>query len=228
MCGIMVIKFNSKEIYRDLILNVKGKQGSIYFNLAGVCLKVDGTDTVGKTIQEWLKEYLKTKNTYFREPANTQAFPDFFLSEKNDENLLEIKSFHYTKTPAFDIANFDSYCAKIEFEPYCLYADYLVFGYEMINGNISIEDIWLKKIWEIAGTSARFPLKTQVKRDVIYNIRPNSDFKKGKPSVFKNEKDFLIAVEGTIRKYKGNSRAREWKNNFCENYKNHFGKEISF
>lgn len=224
----MVNKLNAKEIYDDLIINVKGQQGSIYFNLAGVCLKVDGTDTVGKTIQEWLKEYLKTKNSYFREPANTQAFPDFFLSEKNDENLLEIKSFHYTQSPAFDIANFDSYCAKIEFEPYCLYADYLIFGYEMKNGNISIEDIWLKKIWEIAGTSARFPLKTQVKRDVIYNIRPNSDFKHGNPSVFKDETDFLKAVEGTIKLYKGEDRATEWKNNFYKNYKKHFNEQMLF
>lgn len=221
-------KLNANEIYDNLIENVKGQQGTIFFNLADVCLKVDGTDTVGKTLQEWLKEYLKVNGYYFREPANTQAFPDFFLDERDDINLLEIKSFHYTKTPAFDIANFDSYCAKIEFDPYCLYADYLVFGYEMIDGTISVEDIWLKKIWEIAGTSARYPLKTQIKRDVIYNIRPNSDFKKGQPSVFKNELDFLKAVEGTIRPYKGEQRAREWKSNFCKNYKNHYGREILF
>ena len=224
----MVNKLNAKEVYDDLITNVKGAQGSIYFNLAGVCLKVDGTDTVGKTIQEWLKQYLKTNDCYFREPSNTQAFPDFFLSENNDDNLLEIKSFHYTKTPAFDIANFDSYCAKIEFEPYCLFADYLIFGYEMINGNISIEDIWLKKIWEIAGTSERFPLKTQVKRDVIYNIRPSSNFKMGKSPVFKNEIDFLKAVEGTIKIYKGEDRSKEWKDNFYKNFKKHFNKELLF
>ena len=30
-----------------------------YFSiLADACLKIDGTDTVGKTLQEWLKEYL--------------------------------------------------------------------------------------------------------------------------------------------------------------------------
>lgn len=223
-----MVKLNANEIYDNLMDNVKGQKGTIYFKLANVCLKVDGTDTVGKTIQEWLKEYLKINDIFFREPSNTQAFPDFFLNDNNYENLLEIKSFHYTKTPAFDIANFDSYCSKIEKEPYCLYADYLIFGYEMIEGTISIEDIWLKKIWEIAGTSARFPLKTQVKRDVIYNIRPNSYFKKGKESVFKNKIDFLKAVEGTIKIYKGLERSEEWKKNFLKNYKNHFGKSIYF
>lgn len=223
-----MLKLHANELYDNLIKNVKGQKGTIYFKLANVCLKVDGTDTVGKTIQEWLKEYLKTNNIFFREPANTQAFPDFFLNDNNYENLLEIKSFHYPKTPAFDIANFDSYCSKIENEPYCLYADYLIFGYEMTNGTISIEDIWLKKIWEIAGTSTRFPLKTQVKHDVIYNIRPNSGFKKGKESFFKNEIDFLKAVEGTIELYKGTKRSIEWKNNFYKNYKNHYDKNIYF
>ena len=166
--------------------------------MGGINLKIGSTDTVGKTLQEWLKEYLKANDYFFKEPENTQAFPDFFLTESKDKNLLEIKSFHYTKTPAFDIANFDSYCAKIEFEPYCLYADYLIFGYEMEHGTISIEDIWLKKIWEIAGTSQRFPLKTQVKRDVIYNIRPSSNFKKYEKSIFENENSFLKAIYETI------------------------------
>lgn len=224
----MVDIISSQIIYKDLIKNVKGHTGTIYFNLAGVCLRVDGTDTVGKTLQEWLKEYLKKNNYFFREPTNTQLFPDFFLGDTDDKNLLEIKSFHYSKTPAFDIANFDAYCSKIENEPYCLYADYLIFGYEMIEEKISIEEIWLKKIWEIAGSSTRYPLKTQVKRDVIYNIRPNSDFKKGNEPVFKNELDFLKALEETIRLYKGIKRGKEWKNNFTKNYRNHFKKDILF
>lgn len=221
-------KVTSNEIHEDLIKNVKGKEGTIYFSLADICLTIDKTDTVGKTLQEWLREYIHSNKYYFREPDNTQAFPDFFLSEKNDENLLEIKSFHYSNSPAFDIANFDSYCAKIENEPYCLYADYLIFGYEMINGNITIEDVWLKKIWEIAGTSKRFPLKTQYKRGMIYNIRPSSEFKYYRQPVFEDEIKFLKAVEGTIRQYHGDDKADEWKNNFCENYKIHFKKEILF
>lgn len=224
----MIVKKNSKEIYDDLLKNVKGQKGKIYFNLANVCLKVNETDTVGKTLQEWLKKYLKTKNIYFREPSNTQSFPDFFLSENNYNDLLEIKSFHYTKNPGFDIANFDSYCAKIKEEPYCLYADYLIFGYEMINGVITIEDIWLKKIWEIAGKSSRFPLKTQVKKDVIYNIRPNSNFKKGETPVFHNETQFLKAVEETIEKYRGETSSKEWKTAFKINYKKCYNKEILF
>ena len=59
-------KVTSNEIYDDLIKNVKGKEGTIYFNLANICLKIDKTDTVGKTLQEWLKEYIKSNEYYFR------------------------------------------------------------------------------------------------------------------------------------------------------------------
>lgn len=224
----MFNKMTASEIYEDLLDNIKGKKGNIFFNLGGICLKVDGTDTVGKTLQEWLKEYFKHNNYFFSEPDNSQEFPDFFLSEQKDKHLLEIKSFNYSRTPAFDIANFDSYCDKIKNNPYCLYADYLIFGYEMNNGNISIEEIWLKKIWEIAGKSARYPLKTQVKRDVIYNIRPNSEFKKGGESTFKNEFDFLKAIYGTIKEYKSENDANEWKQKFCSNYEYYYNKKVSF
>lgn len=142
--------------------------------------------------------------------------------------MLEVKSFNYPKTPAFDIANFDSYCSKIKDEPYCLYADYLIFGYTMIDGNILIKKIWLKKIWEIAGKSLKYPLKTQVKRDVIYNIRPNSEFKKGQKGPFKDINSFLKALYGTIKEYKGHEFANDWKTKFCENYEKHYKKSLSF
>ena len=224
----MTKKTNPNGIYKDLINNIKGKKGKIIFNFAGIEFNINSTDTVGKSLQEWLKEYLRSQDYYFTEPENTQAFPDFFLSEDRTIDLLEIKSFHYSATPAFDIANFDSYCAKIEEDPFCLYADYLVFGYEMDDGVISIEDIWLKKIWEIAGSSTRYPLKTQIKKDVIYNIRPNSGFKYGRETEFTDEKSFLKALYETIEMYRGESFAKDWKSNFCENYKEHYEEDIEF
>lgn len=225
----MTNEITSKKLFNQLKEEIKGKKGHIYFNMGDVCLKIVETDTVGKTLQEWLREYLKVNNYYFREPKNTQEFPDFFLSSSNTENMLEIKSFNYSNSPAFDIANFDSYCANIKEKPYCLYADYLIFGYTMTNGTISIENLWLKKIWEISGTSARYPLKTQIKKDMIYNIRPNSDFKNGEDGVFKNENKFLTAVYKTIEKYTQDTQyAQSWKKTLNQNYKKYYGKYLEF
>ena len=163
------------------------------------------------------------------QPSNTQQFPDFFLdNDKPEEHMLEIKSFNYNRYPAFDIANFDSYCNELKQKPYCLYADYLIFGYTMNDGLISIQKIWLKKIWEITGTSKKYPLKLQVKQNKIYNIRPNSNFKYDKECVFKNETDFLKALLKTIKLEKGEKVAQKWKEEFYNNYEKYYHKNIIF
>lgn len=204
--------------------------GSITFNFAGIKVKIDTTDTVGITLQAWVKQYLLNNDIYFFEPSNTQEFPDFYLNNNNpNDHMLEVKAFNYDATPAFDIANFDSYCASVKEKPYRLDADYLVFGYAMSeSGDITINKIWLYKIWQIAGTSKRYPLKTQVKREVIYNIRPNSKFKNGKKGPFNSKEDFLNALYETLKAYKGKSFAANWKNEFLTNYEIYYNSSIHF
>ena len=225
-----MIFFTAEEIFNKLKeLNWKNIEGGINFNLAGINVKINTTDTVGVNLQSWLGEYLKINNIYSRTSLNTQEFPDFFLSEKDDEKLLEVKAFHYSKSPAFDIANFESYCDSVKDKPYRLFADYIIFGYEMDDeGKITIENIWLKKIWEIAGSSEKYPLKTQVKRDMIYNIRPNSKFKKGLSSPFGSHNDFIKALYETLVKYKGKTLADIWLVDFKRNYKKYYKIEFEF
>lgn len=222
-------KLTSIDVYNKLKnIDWENCYGMIIFDMANVTTQITATDTVGMTLQSWLKEYFIKNNIYFREQSNTQEFPDFFLDESNLDHMLEIKSFNYNRTPAFDIANFDSYCDSVKEAPYRLYADYLIFGYEMTkDAKIYIRDIWLKKIWEIAGTSKRFKLKTQVKRDVIYNIRPSSDFKYYRESPFKNEAEFIDALYHTIKKYKSAKQADEWLNDFKNSYFNYYNKKFN-
>lgn len=200
------------QLFNDLkSINWSLTYGYITFTLNNINVTIDSTDTVGVTLQSWIKQYFLKNNIYFRENSNSQEFPDFYLGNSNNSKLLEIKAFNYYKTPAFDIANFDSYCDSVVEKPYILDADYLIFGYNMdINGKITINDIWLKKIWEIAGESKKYPLKVQDKRSVIYNIRPNTDFKKYKPTPFYSKQDFIKALYNTIYIYKGEKIAREW------------------
>lgn len=115
-------------------------------------------------MQEWLKEYFDKNNIYYRENVDTQKFPDFYLSESNELNLLEVKSFKFSGNPAFDIANFDSYCRSISKKSFWLDTDYLIFGYVIDNkGKIKIKEIWLKKIWEITGLTKDQTLIVQKK-----------------------------------------------------------------
>ena len=226
----MITKKTAAELYNELnAIDWSNKIGAIQFNLADVSVLIDTTDTVGITLQSWLKQYLTNKSIYFSEPANTQEFPDFFLDDITpNQHMLEVKAFNYDRTPAFDIANFESYCSSVKNKPYRLDADYLIFGYTMSSGTIKIKKLWLHKIWEIAGTSERFALKTQVKRDVIYNIRPNTDFKHERKGPFKNKDEFLLAIYKTLIAYRGQSFADDWKKTLSENYKAYFKTKLPF
>lgn len=227
----MINKITAQQLFMNLSsLNLEKQSGIILFNLAGISVKINTTDTVGITLQAWLKQYLLNNNIYFLEPSNTQEFPDFYLDD-NDiySSMLEVKAFNYNATPAFDIANFESYCSSVVNKPYRLDANYLIFGYIMNNfGDITIKKIWLYKIWQIAGTSQHFPLKTQVKRDMIYNIRPNSDFKSGNKGPFQTREEFLFAIYKTLSSYKGEVFADNWKNSLSVNYKKYYGYDLSF
>lgn len=224
-------KINAQELYTELNkLNLSHLTGKISFSLAGMTVNINTTDTVGIILQAWLKQFMINNGIYFSEPRNTQEFPDFFLDDVLPyQHMLEVKAFNYERTPAFDIANFESYCSSVKDHPFRLDADYLIFGYNMDTmGNISVKKLWLHKIWEIAGTSERYPLKTQIKRDMIYNIRPNTDFKYNRCGSFKNKDDFLYAIYQTLAAYKGIAFAENWKQTLSINYTNHYHSQLPF
>lgn len=227
MANVTVI--NAETLYERLLkLNLKQLKGEIVFNFGNVSVKMKTTDTVGSTLQAWLKQYLIDNKIYFRELYNTQEFPDFFLNPNSiSDNMLEVKAFNFKKTPAFDIANFDTYSRIVKDEPFKLDADYLIFGYTMDEGDITINEIWLHKVWEIAGDSKKYPLKLQVKQGTIYNIRPNN-FKNGKKGPFNKKEDFILAIYETLVQYKGRDFADDWKKSLKSNYKKHYSKKLKF
>ena len=221
---MIFMKVTAKQLYNMLLsADILDKPGKITFNLGGVSVVMNTTDTVGITLQAWLKQWMTDNDIYFREPENTQIFPDFFLSERDDENLLEIKAFNYEATPGFDIANYESYLASVCEKSYRVHADYIVFGYTMDkDGTVRIRKIWLKKIWELTGISRKWPLKVQDKRGVIYNIRPNSEFKRDEKPPFDDKTDFLEATYETQVLYRGVEAANKWLikliEDYCERY----------
>ena len=72
----------------------------------------------------------------------------------------------------------------------------------MINSALSIDNIWLKKVWEITSTSGQDPIKLQVKRNQIYNLRPCTWYSKRlQYQPFENKTDFLKAISETHNLY---------------------------
>ena len=122
----------------------------------------------------------------------------------DDNGLLEVKAFDSSASANFDLANFESYCESVANMPNRTNSDYLIFSYKLTGSVLSIENIWLKKIWEITCPSERWPLKTQTKRDVIYNIRPAAWYSKNaRYKVFTSKENFINAVFETQANYTG-------------------------
>lgn len=220
---------DAKKLYNLLINeNIKESKGHITFKLASTETVIKCRDIIGNSLQSWLGTWLEEHNIFYFTSDNTQEFPDFYLDFDNaKDNMLELKTFNYNATPAFDIANFESYVDSLRTNAYRLNADYLIMGYTLDeeDGTIVIKDLWLKKIWEISGPSNRFALTTQVKRGMIYNIRPKN-FTKNSDHCFSNKEEFIKAIYDTLKEYKDLEFANKWLNDFKYSYKEYYNKEI--
>lgn len=85
-------------------------------------------------------------------------------------------------------------------------------GYTLNNGVVKINEIWLKKIWEITCKSKKYDLRTQIKQGKIYNIRPYN-FKTGAKGFqpFKSKLDFVNGIKETFAKSSNDTlKAAEW------------------
>lgn len=222
------MKVTASELYQKLVndYGIIGETGSIKFTVKDLSILVKTKDSVGNLLQEWLKAWFQENSIDFEENTNSQTFPDFLLDKDNHTNgLLEVKSFDFDRGPGFDLANFDSYCNSLLTHAYRLDSDYLILSYQMTDGQISIKNVWVKKIWELACPSGTYPLKVQEKKNVIYNIRPSvwySDRSKYKP--FLSKEEFLSALNNTRYQYPQTRHTNaHWLNKVLKNYQEYMG-----
>lgn len=215
----------------DILLShdITKRTGKTVVEFMNVSLTLGGRSAMGDVLEEWLGQWMREQSINYRVKNNTQEFPDFLLDEFSDKvNLLEVKSFDYNRGANFDIANFDAYRRSLLTDAYRLDADYLIFGYTLEDGVLKIPKIWLKKIWEITVPSARYPLKCQVKQDVIVNIRPGTwDSTRTTYLPFDSRKDFVVALRETIRQYDAIIEdADVWFEMVKTNYAEHTGQDL--
>ena len=108
--------------------------------------------------------------------------------------------------------------------------DYLIFGYSMTGVEIRIENIWLKKIWEISSSSGPHPLKVQDKRGMIYNIRPCTWYSTGNPRfpAFTSKEQFIRAIYDTLKEYTHSRiNADEWLLDLRNSYKEFYNEDLN-
>lgn len=156
----------------------------------------------------------------FTKPENTQEPPDFFL--ENGEHL-EVKVFNSDATPRFDIANFDTYTRLLLQHPERLDAHHLIFGYSSENGLFRITDFWVKKIWEMTGSSEKNILTLQVKQQIPVNIRPK-DWRTNS-AVFTSRRNFVTALDLALKKFYP-ERYRNWFTQVEQAYQDKIGNSL--
>lgn len=219
------MKLTAQQVYDLLVQEDKilELQGQIKFFLGDIEIVVKQRDVVGNIMQEWLRGWFDKKGIEYAVNENTQMPPDFFLDPADrTKNLLEVKAFNRKASPGFDIADFRMYEEEIIKRPYMLNVDYLIFGYNMSgDGVVTIEDIWLKKVWEITRRMKDWPINLQIKNNVVHKIRPAVWYSTGKVdyNVFESLEDFVSAIEETVyQNPKTREKAGTWKTEFLHNY----------
>jgi len=108
--------YGSKAQYLYDLLKEKGiigAQGSIKLELLDTEVNVNDKSAAGNLIQEWLGQWMTLNGVYHRVDTNSQIFPDYYLGENNQTDLLEVKTFDYVKSPNFDVAQFDAYVRSL-------------------------------------------------------------------------------------------------------------------
>lgn len=227
------IKLTAEQVY-DRLLNVdkiKTVEGQIRFYLGDVDIIVRQKDVVGNIIQEWLEGWLRKNNIAFDANENTQMPPDIFLDPENHTvDLLEVKAFNRQASPGFDIADFKAYAREILNAPYMLHTKYLIFGYKMSeDGIVTIQDLWLKNVWEICRAMDRWALNVQYKNKVIHKIRPAAWYsKRGNFPLFQSLEHYLSAIEETLFGYADtHDLSTGWRRKMTAAYENHYGKKLT-
>ena len=225
------MELTASEIYKKLIeANIINATGCITMKLLNVRFNLNAKSAIGNILEEWFFHWMNENNIYCRPNLNSQEPPDFYLSEDNKKNLLEVKAFDATTAANFDISNFDTYIRALTINSYKLDSDYMIFGYELINGELKVRNVWLKKVWEICTSSEQYPIRAQVKQGKIVNIRPaNWESSNVKYRTFETKKDFIIALEKTIKMYPSLSKEidkKTWLQTVTNNYKEQTGIDL--
>ena len=234
----MIKEITAEELLKSLVddglLNNTNK-GTMKIEFLNVTSEKINNDAVGTLLQSWLENWLKDKKYFFKKPSNSQERPDIYLKKKNKiDGLLEVKAFY--KSPGFDLQSWNAFLNLLLVNPNHIYADYLIFDYDIIdNKYFIIENIFLKKIWELSkpmGSKAKvqWPVNVQYKNNEIVNLRPISakDMKENK-TYFEGALDFLEAIQKTIDLYeksKSEYKNGKWLEKVKKKYKSKIKEDI--
>ena len=158
---------NIKKIFNNLKLDLANSKlkGKITISLAGIDVVITGKDAVGNMLEEWFFKWATLNGHKLEKTNKSQKFPDYFVPEDSgNKSLLDIKSFNIKENPAFDMADAYAFLEMLLNDISKIDANYIIFGYSLDDkGNLIIENIWCKKIWEAVGKSKKNHITCQIR-----------------------------------------------------------------
>ena len=155
-------------------------------------------------MQEWLPNWFQFIGVDIQPGSGTQVFPDFMAKFNGVEYAVEVKAWNINNSPAFDLANFQSFLETTYSSPGKLNAQYFILGYKPEDDGFSqgftVQKVFLKHIWEITSSTTKYPVGLQVKRGNPYAMRPFNFYKKP-DKCFQNKQEFILAVKETFEMF---------------------------
>jgi hypothetical protein len=130
-------------------------------------------NSVGDILEDVFYPIIKEKLNDF-EKGPKQASPDYYGKGKQFEFEQKV----FMKQPGFDIGNFTSYINTLSKDggvnKKIFKTKYLIFEYSIIEEKIKIIKFHYLNVYNLVGYSGKTPITMQIKKNIWYNIRPES------------------------------------------------------
>ena len=169
----MISQYPNKEILINLCSSFEEQDISLTATFMGKTIAICNCNAVGDILEEIFYPILKEKIDDFEEGPK-QASPDYYGINKTFEFEQKV----FMRTPNFDIGNFTSYvnmlCEDNGVYKKLFKTKYLVFEYTIANEKITIKKFHYLNVYNLVGYSGKHPITMQIKKNMWYNIRPDS------------------------------------------------------
>lgn len=225
---------NLDDLFSVTYSELLNKYGSIMVHFNNVPMAYTGRDIIGNSLQEWLPNWFEFIGVDIRSNPRTQTFPDFRIHLHSEVYDFEIKCWNNNSTPGFDIANFNSFVSTLPNDPSQLNAYYFLLGYRpLVEGvdfekGFKVEEIYMKRIWELCGPTPTYPTPIQRKQGQPYALRP-ANFPNSRANIFESRAEFVYAIAELIDSYPNpvwSFNGREWYDLVKESFEEKYGEQL--
>ncbi len=166
-------QYPNSEILTSVCKSFEGQEISLTVTFMGKIIPICNCNAVGDILEDVFYPIIKENLDDF-EKGPKQASPDYYGINKHFEFEQKV----FMKNPNFDIGNFTSYvnmlCQDGGVYKKLFKTKYLVFEYAIINKKIKIIKFHYLNVYNLVGYSGKTPITMQIKKNMWYNIRPES------------------------------------------------------